>query len=142
MGRQQLFLELLYRHALMYLPAVLIFFFGRLWKITFVDKLLFFYLGWLAEDRFVLGTVPGLPWSPLSFSYVIMGLGMGLMSNTKDGCISLALWTHNNPSKSCFSTLLEERRILMSLAHLVYSSPLLSELPNAFLPSQGMLMTL
>ena len=44
-GRQQLFLELLYRHAPMCLPAVLIFFFGRLWKIVFASKSLFFYLG-------------------------------------------------------------------------------------------------
>ena len=45
MGRQQLFLELLYRHAPMCLPAILIFLFGRLWKIVFVGKSLFFYLG-------------------------------------------------------------------------------------------------
>ena len=44
-GRQQLFLELLYRYAPMCLPAILIFFFGRLWKIVFVGKSLFFYLG-------------------------------------------------------------------------------------------------
>ena len=45
MERQQLFLELLYRHALVCLPAVLIFFFGRLWKIILAGKSLFFYLG-------------------------------------------------------------------------------------------------
>ena len=44
MERQQLFLELLYRHALVCLPAVLIFFFGRLWKIILAGKSLFFYL--------------------------------------------------------------------------------------------------
>ena len=36
----------------------------------------------------------GLSWLPLSF-FVIIGLGMGLKPNTKDGCISLALWPHN-----------------------------------------------
>ena len=45
MERQQLFLEFLYRHALVCLPAVLIFFFGRLWKIILAGKSLFFYLG-------------------------------------------------------------------------------------------------
>ena len=45
MWRQQLFLELLYRHALVCLLAVLIFVFGVLWKIVFVGKLLFFILG-------------------------------------------------------------------------------------------------
>ena len=45
MGRQQLFLEFLYCHAPVCLPAVLTFFFGRLWKIVFAGKLLFFYLG-------------------------------------------------------------------------------------------------
>ena len=45
MGRQQLFLELLYRHAPVYLPAILIFLFRRLWKIVFVGKSFFFYLG-------------------------------------------------------------------------------------------------
>ena len=43
--RQQLFLELLYRHALMCSLVVLIFFFGVLWKIVFAGKSLFFYLG-------------------------------------------------------------------------------------------------
>ena len=38
MGRQQLFLELLYRYAPVCLTVVLIFFFGRLWEIAFVDK--------------------------------------------------------------------------------------------------------
>ena len=38
MGRQQLFLELLYRYAPACLPVVLIFFFGRLWEIAFVNK--------------------------------------------------------------------------------------------------------
>ena len=45
MERQQLFLELLYCHAPVSLPAVLIFFFGRLWKIILAGKSLFFYLG-------------------------------------------------------------------------------------------------
>ena len=45
MWKQQLFLELLYRHALVCLLAVLIFFLGVLWKIIFTDKSLFFYLG-------------------------------------------------------------------------------------------------
>ena len=45
MWRQQLFLELLYRHAPVCLFTVLIFFFGRLWKIVFASKSLFFYLG-------------------------------------------------------------------------------------------------
>ena len=43
--RQQLFLELLYRHTPMYLLAVLIFFLRVLWKIVFAGKSLFFYLG-------------------------------------------------------------------------------------------------
>ena len=42
--RQQLFLELLYRHAPVCLLAVLIFFLGVLWKIVFAGKSLFFYL--------------------------------------------------------------------------------------------------
>ena len=45
MWRQQLFLKLLYRHAPVCLFAVLIFFFGVLWKIVFAGKSLFFYLG-------------------------------------------------------------------------------------------------
>ena len=45
MWRQQLFLELLYRHTLVCSFAVLIFFFGVLWKIVFAGKSLFFYLG-------------------------------------------------------------------------------------------------
>ena len=45
MWRQQLFLELLYRHAPVCLLAVLIFFFGVLWKIVFVGKSLSFFLG-------------------------------------------------------------------------------------------------
>ena len=45
MWRQQLFLKLLYRHAPVCLLAILIFFFGVLWKIVFVGKSLFFYLG-------------------------------------------------------------------------------------------------
>ena len=45
MWRQQLFMELLYRHAPVCLLTVLIFFFGRLWKIVFAGKSLFFYLG-------------------------------------------------------------------------------------------------
>ena len=45
MWRQQLFLELLYRYALVCLLAILIFFFGVLWKIVFAGKSLFFYLG-------------------------------------------------------------------------------------------------
>ena len=45
MWRQQFFLELLYRHALVCLLAVLIFSFGRLWKIVFAGKSLFFYIG-------------------------------------------------------------------------------------------------
>ena len=45
MWRQQCFLELLYRHALVCLLAVLIFSFGRLWKIVFAGKSLFFYIG-------------------------------------------------------------------------------------------------
>ena len=45
MGRQQLFLEFLYCHAPVCLPAVLTFFFGLLWKIVFTGKSLFFYLG-------------------------------------------------------------------------------------------------
>ena len=45
MWRQQLFMELLYRHAPVCLPAVLTFFFGRLWKIVFAGKSFFFYLG-------------------------------------------------------------------------------------------------
>ena len=43
--RQQLFLELLYRHAPVCSFAILIFFFGVLWKIVFAGKSLFFYLG-------------------------------------------------------------------------------------------------
>ena len=43
-GRQQLFLELLYHHAPMCLLAILIFFFGRVWRIVFASKSLFFYL--------------------------------------------------------------------------------------------------
>ena len=38
MWRQQLFLELLYRHAPVFLPVALIFFFGGLWEIASVDK--------------------------------------------------------------------------------------------------------
>ena len=45
MWRQPLFLEVLYHHAPVCLRTVLIFFFGRLWKIVFVGKSLFFYLG-------------------------------------------------------------------------------------------------
>ena len=45
MWRQQLFLELLYRHAPVCSFVVLIFFFGVLWKIVFANKSLFFYLG-------------------------------------------------------------------------------------------------
>ena len=45
MERQQIFLELLYRHTLVCLLAVLIFFFKRLWKIILAGKSLFFYLG-------------------------------------------------------------------------------------------------
>ena len=45
MWRRKLFLELLYHHAPVCLLAVLIFSFGRLWKIVFADKSLFFYLG-------------------------------------------------------------------------------------------------
>ena len=45
MWRQQLFLELLYCHAPMCLLAILISFFKVLWKIVFVSKSLFFYLG-------------------------------------------------------------------------------------------------
>ena len=45
MERQQLFLELFYRHALVYLLAVLVFSFGKLWKIAFVGGSLLFYLG-------------------------------------------------------------------------------------------------
>ena len=45
MWRRQLFLELLYCHAPMYLLVVLIFFFGVLWKIVFDGKSLFFHLG-------------------------------------------------------------------------------------------------
>ena len=45
MWRHQLFLELLYRHAPMCLLAILISFFKVLWKIVFVSKSLFFYLG-------------------------------------------------------------------------------------------------
>ena len=44
MWMRQLFLELLYRHALVCLLAILIFFLGVLWKIVFVSKSLFFYL--------------------------------------------------------------------------------------------------
>ena len=47
MWRQQLFLELLYRHALVCLLAILIFFLGVLWKIVFDGKSLFFYLGFI-----------------------------------------------------------------------------------------------
>ena len=45
MWRHQLFLELLYRHALVCLFVVLIFFFGVLWKTVFDGKSLFFHLG-------------------------------------------------------------------------------------------------
>ena len=38
MWRQQLFLELLYRHAPVFLHVALIFFFGGLWEIASVDK--------------------------------------------------------------------------------------------------------
>ena len=45
MWRQQLFLELLYRHAPVCSFVVLIFFFGVLWKAVFDGKSLFFHLG-------------------------------------------------------------------------------------------------
>ena len=45
MWRQQLFLELLYRHALVCSFAVFISFFEVLWKIVFDNKSLFFHLG-------------------------------------------------------------------------------------------------
>ena len=53
-----------------------------------------------------------------------------------------ALWPHNSPSKSYFLTPQEERKILISSAHLFIVTPYLSELPNSFLPSQGTLLTL
>ena len=56
MGRQQLFLKLLCRHALVCLSAVLTLFFGRLWKIIFVGKSLFFYLG-LGQPRTSLSSI-------------------------------------------------------------------------------------
>ena len=43
--RQQLFLELLYHHAPMCLLSRPIFFLEVLWKIVFVGKSIFFYLG-------------------------------------------------------------------------------------------------
>ena len=43
--RQQLFLELLYHHAPMCLLSIPIFFLEVLWKIVFVGKSIFFYLG-------------------------------------------------------------------------------------------------
>ena len=55
MRRQQLFLELFYRHAPVCLPAVLTFFFGRLWKIVFAGKSFFFYLG-LGQPRIELSS--------------------------------------------------------------------------------------
>ena len=62
MWRQQLFLELLYRHALMCLLDVLIFLFGVLWKIVFAGKSLFFYLS-LDQPRteLSLARFPRLP---------------------------------------------------------------------------------
>ena len=45
MERQQFFLELFYCHASVYLPAVLVFSFGKLWKIAFAVGSLLFYLG-------------------------------------------------------------------------------------------------
>ena len=68
MGRQQLFLELLYCYASMCLPIVLILFFGRFWKIAFASKSLFFYLG-LGQPRTKSSSARffGLPGSPLSF---------------------------------------------------------------------------
>ena len=88
--RQQFFLELLYRHVPVCLLAILIFFLGVFWKIVFAGKSLFFYLGFglprteLSSTRF-----PELPWSPLSSSYVIMGL----RPSTKGGCILLGSMT-------------------------------------------------
>ena len=51
MGRKQLFLELLYHHAPVCLSAVLIFFFGKFWKIVFAGKSLFFYLGLASQGQ-------------------------------------------------------------------------------------------
>ena len=45
MGRQQFFLELFYRYASVNLLAVLVFSFGKLWKIAFAGGSLLFYLG-------------------------------------------------------------------------------------------------
>ena len=103
MWRQQLSLELLYRHAPVCLLVVLTFFFERLWKIVFVGKSLFLYLG-LGYSRTELSSVqfPELTWSPLFSSHAIMGLGMGLKPNTKGGCISLGSMT---PQKYLYFTL-------------------------------------
>ena len=62
MLRQQLFLELLYRHAPVCLLTVLIFFFGVLWKIVFVGKSLFFHLSFgQLRIELSLTRFPGLP---------------------------------------------------------------------------------
>ena len=73
MRRQQLFLELLYRHAPVCLSVVLIFFFGRLWKIVFAGKSLFFCLS-LSWPRTELSSArfSWLSWSPLPF-YMWLG---------------------------------------------------------------------
>ena len=90
MWRQQLFMELLYRHAPVCLLVILIFFLGVFWKIVFAGKSLFFYLSF-GSSRIRLSStqLPGSPWSPLLSSYAIMGL----RPNTKGGCISLDFMT-------------------------------------------------
>ena len=45
MGKQQLFLELFYRHASVCLHVILVFSFGKLWKTAFASGSLLFYLG-------------------------------------------------------------------------------------------------
>ena len=68
MGRQQLFLKLLCRHALVCLPVILTLFFERLWKIASSGKSPFFYLG-LGQPRTKSSSTQffRLPRPPLSF---------------------------------------------------------------------------
>ena len=89
--RQQFFLKLLYHHALVCLPVVLIFFFGRLWEAASVVKYLFSYLGlgWPRTKSFSVGF---LGCHDLSFPpYAIMGPSLGLRPSMRGGCRLLGL---------------------------------------------------
>ena len=56
------FLELLYRHALVCLLVVLIFFLGVLWKVVFAGKSLFFYPGFgYPRTELSSAQFPGVP---------------------------------------------------------------------------------